>query len=192
MNPKVDAFFARAKQWGTEMEMLREIALSCDLTEELKWRCPCYTMNGRNIVLIHAFKEYCAMLFFKGALLKDPKHILVQQTENVQSARQARFTNAASIRSHASALKSCIKEAIAVEAAGIRIEKKKTGSFPMPDELREAMAKKPALKKAFDALTPGRQRGYLLYFSSAKQPETRRSRIEKYIPIIMEGKGLND
>lgn len=174
------------------MEKLREIALSSDLTEELKWGCPCYTMNGKNIVLIHGFKEYCAMLFFKGALLKDPKHILVQQTENVQSARQARFTTIAGIRSHNSALKACIKEAIALEAAGIKVELKKTASFSMPDEFRDALAKKPALKKAFNALTPGRQRGYLLYFSAAKQPETRRSRIEKYAPFIMDGKGLND
>jgi uncharacterized protein YdeI (YjbR/CyaY-like superfamily) len=192
MNPKVDFFFSKAEKWQKELEKLRMIVLDCDLTEELKWGVPCYTFEKNNIVLIHAFKEYCALLFFKGALLKDNKHILIQQTENVQAARQIRFTNVAEIVKKEKALKAYIYEAIEVEEAGLKVSFKETKEFPMPEEFQKKLDKTPALKKAFYALTPGRQRGYLLYFSQAKQSKTRESRIEKYIPQILKGEGLND
>ncbi|HET6227516.1 MAG TPA: YdeI/OmpD-associated family protein [Bacteroidia bacterium] len=192
MNPKVDFFFQKAKKWQEELEKMREIALDCHLAEELKWGCPCYTYEKNNIVLIHAFKEYCAFLFFKGALLKDPKGILIQQTENVQAARQIRFTNLKEISKLEKELKSYIFEAVKVEESGVKVEFKKTTEFKMPDEFKKKLEKTPKLKKAFEALTPGRQRGYLLHFSSAKQEKTRESRIEKCIPQIMEGKGLDD
>ena len=166
--------------------------LDCALTEELKWGCPCYTFEKTNIVLIHTFKEYCALLFFKGALLNDPEGILIQQTKNVQAARQIRFTNAKEIASRKNALKAYIYEAIEVEKAGLKVELKKTTEFSMPEEFLNKLNKNKALKKAFDALTPGRQRGYLLHFSAPKQSATRASRIEKSIPEIMKGKGLND
>jgi uncharacterized protein YdeI (YjbR/CyaY-like superfamily) len=192
MNPKVDFYFTKAKKWRKELEQLRSIVLDCGLTEELKWGCPCYTLDKKNIVLIHVFKEYCAVLFFKGALLKDAKGILVQQTKNVQAARQMRFTNVQEIVKLEPTLKSYIREAIKVEKEGQEVDLKNTSEFEMPDEFKNQLDKKPALKKAFKALTPGRQRGYLLYFSGAKQSKTRQSRIEKYTQNILDGKGLND
>jgi uncharacterized protein YdeI (YjbR/CyaY-like superfamily) len=192
MNPKVDFYFNKAKKWQEELEQLRIIALDCGLEEELKWGCPCYTLEKSNIVLIHDFKEYCAFLFFKGALLYDPQGILIQQTENVQAARQIRFTNLREIVEMAPILKSYIYEAIEVEKAGLKVELKKTTEFKMVEEFQYKLDKIPALKAAFEALTPGRQRGYLLHFSSAKQAKTREARIEKYIPQILDGKGLDD
>ena len=192
MNPKVDWFFNKATKWQEEYDRLRMIALGCGLTEELKWGCPCYVIEKSNIVLIHGFKEYCAFLFFKGALLKDPKNILIQQTENVQAARQIRFTNLEEIVKMESTLKAYIKEAIKVEKAGLKVPLKKASEFSMPEEFKNVLDATPKLKKAFYALTPGRQRGYLLYFSAAKQPKTRESRVEKYVKKILEGKGLED
>jgi uncharacterized protein YdeI (YjbR/CyaY-like superfamily) len=192
MNPKVDWFFKKDTPWKEEYERLRMIALDCGLTEELKWGCPCYTLEGNNIVLIHGFKEYCAFLFHKGALLKDSKGILIQQTENVQSARQIRFTHVDQIADMETVLKSYIKEAIKLEKAGVKVPLKKTSEFKMPVEFKNVLDATPALKKAFQALTPGRQRGYLLHFASAKLAKTRESRIEKYIPQILKGKGLED
>lgn len=192
MNPKVDFYFTKAKQWQEEIEKLRTIVLDCGLDEELKWGCPCYTNTGSNIVLIHVFKEYCALLFFKGALLNDAKNLLIQQTENVQAARQLRFTTAQEITKKEPFIKAYIYEAIEVEKAGLKVALKKTAAFAMPEEFKNKLAKTSALKKAFEALTPGRQRGYLLYFSQAKQSATREARIEKSIPQIMAGKGLND
>jgi len=192
MNPKVDWYFTKAKKWREELEKLRMIALDCKLTEELKWGCPSYTHEGSNIVLIHSFKDYCAFLFFKGALLKDPKGILIQQTKNVQVARQIRFTSVQEIVKMERVLKAYIKEAIAVEKSGVKADLKKTSEFSMPDEFKIKLKENPDLKTAFYALTPGRQRGYLLYFSSAKQAKTRESRIEKYMKPILKGKGLDD
>jgi uncharacterized protein YdeI (YjbR/CyaY-like superfamily) len=192
MNPKVNWFFDKATEWQKEYRKLRTIALNCGLTEELKWGCPCYTFKGSNIVLIHGFKEYCAFLFFKGALLHDADGILIQQTENVQSARQIRFTDLQQILDMEATLKAYIYEAIEVEKAGLKVELKKTSEFPMPEEFQKALNENPELKSAFEALTPGRQRGYLLHFSQAKQSKTRESRIEKYTPKILEGKGLDD
>jgi uncharacterized protein YdeI (YjbR/CyaY-like superfamily) len=192
MNPKVDWFFNKATKWQEEYDKLRMIVLDCGLTEELKWGCPCYTFEGSNIVLIHGFKEYCALLLMKGALLKDAKGILVQQTENVQAARQIRFTHVDEITDMESILKAYIKEAIKVEKAGVKVPFKKVSEFKMPEEFKNVLDRTPALKKAFYALTPGRQKGYLLHFSSAKQSKTRESRIEKNIPRILKGKGLED
>ena len=192
MNPKVDFFFSKAKQWREEFATLRAIVLDCGLTEELKWGKPCYTLAKSNVVLIHGFKEYCALLFFKGALLKDTKGILIQQTENVQAARQIRFTNVREIVKLEPALKAYIKEAIEVEKAGLEVKYKKTAEFTIPDEFQKKLHETPALKTAFEALTPGRQRGYLLYFSAPKQSKTREARIEKCIPLIFDGMGLND
>ena len=192
MNLKVDFFFDKADQWQEEFRQLRTIILDCDLTEELKWGCPCYTFEGSNIVLIHGFKEYCALLFMKGALMQDPNGILVQQTKNVQSARQIRFASLQEIVGLEAVLKAYIGEAIAVEKAGLEVEWKQPEDFPFPEELIDKLEEVPGLQDAFEALTPGRQRGYLLYFSSAKQSKTRVSRIEKYIPHILEGKGIND
>jgi uncharacterized protein YdeI (YjbR/CyaY-like superfamily) len=192
MNPKVDFFFDKSTTWKKEVEQLRDIILDCGLTEELKWGCPCYTHNNTNIVLIHSFKEYCAVLFFKGALLNDPKGLLIQQSQNVQSARQMRFTDLKEIIKQQRNLKAYVYEAIEVEKAGLKVKLKKTSEYSIPEEFEKRLNKKAALKKAFEALTPGRQRAYLLYFSSAKQQKTREDRIEKYIPLIMEGKGLND
>lgn len=192
MNPKVDFFFTQATKWKKEFEELRKIILDCDLVEELKWGQPCYTFEKNNIVLIHGFKEYCALLFFKGALLKDPKGILVQQTENVQSARQVRFTNIRDIVKLKSTLKAYIYEAVEVEEKGLKVNFKKTSDFKIPEEFQTKLNKLPALKKAFTALTPGRQRAYIFYFSQAKQSKTREARVEKYIPKILEGKGLED
>lgn len=191
-NPKVDWFFKKDTPWQDAYAHMRAIALGCGLTEELKWGCPCYTLDGNNIVLIHGFKEYCAYLFMKGALLKDPKGILIQQTENVQAARQIRFKHADQVIDMQAMLKSYIKQAIKIEKSGEKVELKKTTEFKMPDEFKTALAKNSALKKAFNALTPGRQRGYLLYFSSAKHAKTREARIEKYSKQILSGKGLED
>lgn len=192
VNPKVDAFLRAAKQWRKEFEKLRAIILDCGLTEEFKWMHPCYTLAGSNVVLIHGFKEYCALLFMKGALLKDARGILVQQTENVQAARQVRFTDVREIVEMEPVLKAYIQEAIAAEKAGLKVKLKTTSEFKMPDEFRKKLDAAPALKTAFKALTPGRQRGYLLYFSAAKQSETRAARVEKCAPQILKGKGLND
>ncbi|MCM4164289.1 MULTISPECIES: YdeI family protein [unclassified Arenibacter] len=193
MNPKVvDRFLDRAKKWKPEMTLLREICQDCGLTEEFKWMHPCYTYQGKNIVLIHGFKEYCALLFHKGALLKDTDKILIQQTQNVQSARQIRFTGLQEIMDLKSTIKAYIFEAVEVEKAGLEVPMKKTSEFKIPDEFKEALDKDPDLKTAFQSLTPGRQRGYLLYFSQAKQSATRANRVEKLIPKILQGKGLND
>lgn len=192
MNPKVDFYFSKDNKWQKELKQLREIALDCGLMEELKWGCPCYTFEGSNIVLIHEFKEYCAFLFFKGALLNDPNGILIQQTENVQGARQIRFTNAREIAGMKATLKAYIYEAIEVEKAGLKVKLKKVAEFKVPEEFQKKLDKKPALKTAFKALTPGRQRAYLLYFAAPKLSKTRESRIEKYMPLILKGKGLND
>jgi len=192
MNSKVDFFFDKASKWQKQYEKLRTIILDCGLTEELKWGNPCYTFQNSNIVLIHGFKEYCALLFFKGTLLSDANNILIQQTKNVQSARQIRFTNVNEIVKMAPILKAYIYEAIEVEKAGLKVKLKKTSAFQAPEEFKKKLDKKPALKKAFNALTPGRQRAYILYFSQPKQSKTRESRIEKYIPQIIDGKGLND
>lgn len=192
MNPKVDFYFDKAGKWQKEIEQLRMIALDCGLAEELKWGCPCYTLEKKNIVLIHVFKEYCAFLFFKGALLKDPKKILIQQTPNVQVPRQIRFTSVQQIVKMEPVLKAYIKEAIKVEKAGLKVDLKKTSDFDMPEEFQKKLEKNAALKKAFYALTPGRQRAYLFYFSQAKQPKTREARIEKCTPKMLRGKGLDD
>ena len=190
MNPKVDGLLKKAKKWNEEFETLREIVLESPLTEEVKWGQACYTSDGRNVVLIHGFKEYCALLFFKGALLKDPKGILIQQTENVQSARQIRFTNVREIVEMKPTLKAYIQEAIEVEKAGLKVKLKETSEFKAPEEFQKKLSESPALKKAFAALTPGRQRGYLFYFSAAKQSKTREARVEKCMPQILKGKGI--
>ncbi len=192
MNPKVDEFINKAPKWQEEYKTLRTIVLDCGLTEELKWGVPCYTFEKRNIVLIHGFKEYCALLFVKGALLQDSDGILITQTENVQAGRQIRFTNVQEIARIESIIKKYIIEAIEIEKAGLKVNFKETAEFKTPEELQKKFKEIPALKTAFEALTPGRQRAYILYFSSPKQPKTRESRIEKYIPQILNGKGLND
>jgi uncharacterized protein YdeI (YjbR/CyaY-like superfamily) len=191
-NPKADFFFNKAKKWQEEYKELRTIILSCGLQEEVKWGVPCYTLEGKNIVLIHGFKEYCAILFHKGVLLKDPKKLLIQQTENVQGARQMRFTSLAEIVKLKTTIKAFVKAAVEIEESGEKVPMKKTAEFSMPDEFKKALSHDKNLKKAFDTLTPGRQRGYLLYFSSAKQAKTREERIEKYYDKILKGKGLDD
>ncbi len=191
-NPKVDFFFDKANKWQEEYKTLRTIILDCGLTEEFKWMHPCYTYQGSNIVLIHGFKEYCAILFMKGALLKDPKHLLIQQTENVQSGRQIRFTNVREIVKLKTSLKAYIKEAIEVEKAGLKVNLKKTSEYKMPVEFQKKLDENPALKDAFEALTPGRQRAYLYYFSQPKLSKTRESRVEKCVELILDGMGLND
>lgn len=192
MNPAVDFYFNKTKNWQEEIKQLRMIVLDCRLTEELKWGVPCYTFQKRNIVLIHVFKEYCALLFFKGALLKDANDILIQQTENVQAARQIRFTNIREIMKMEKTLKAYIYEAIEVEEAGLKVKLKKTSEFKVPEEFKNKLGEKPALKTAFEALTPGRQRAYIFYFSQPKQSKTLQSRVKKSIPQILDGKGLND
>lgn len=192
MNPKVNFFFEKATQWKEEFEKLRTIALSTELVEDLKWGCPCYTYEGKNIFLIHGFKEYCALLFFKGALLKDPDHILIQQSKNVQAARQIRFTNVEQINDLQDILRQYMFEAVEIEESGAKVEMKKTKEFEIAKEFQEKLDQDPALEEAFKALTPGRQRAYLLHFFSAKQSKTREARIEKCIPQIMDGIGLND
>ena len=191
-NPKVDFYFIKEKQWQEEIKKLRTIILDCQLTEELKWGVPCYTFQNSNIALIHVFKEYCAVLFVKGALLKDTRDILIQQTENVQAARQIRFTNLQEIVEMGPILKEYIYEAIEVEKAGLKVNYKKATEFSIPDEFQNKLDDNLALETAFYALTPGRQRAYLLYFSAPKQPKTRVSRVEKCMPQILNGKGLND
>jgi uncharacterized protein YdeI (YjbR/CyaY-like superfamily) len=191
-NPKVDWFFGKAKKWQEETRKLRMIILDCGLTEELKWGCPCYTLQKSNIVLIHVFKEYCALLFFKGALLKDADGILIQQTKNVQAARQIRFTSVREVVQMEPILKAYIHEAIAVEKAGLKVKLKKTSDFTIPEEFQSKLDAIPALKTAFDALTPGRQRAYLFHFAAPKQSKTRTSRVEKCMQQILNGKGLND
>jgi uncharacterized protein YdeI (YjbR/CyaY-like superfamily) len=192
MNPKVDWFFDKATKWQKEYEKLRKIILECGLIEELKWGQPCYTFQNTNIVLIHGFKEYCALLFFKGVLLNDPNGILIQQTENVQVARQVRFTNVREIVKMERILKAYIYEAIEVERAGLKVKLKKTSEFKIPVEFQNKLDKMPALKKAFDKLTPGRQKAYIFYFSQPKLLKTRESRVEKYLKKILNGKGLDD
>jgi uncharacterized protein YdeI (YjbR/CyaY-like superfamily) len=192
MNPKVNWFFDKDTPWKESYEKLRSVVLDCGLTEELKWGCPCYTIDKKNVVLIHGFKEYCALLFHKGALLKDKAGILIQQTENVQSARQIRFKGVHDIVKLERSLKAYIHEAMEVEKAGLKVALKKPSGFQMPEEFALKLKSSPALKKAFNALTPGRQRGYLLYFSAAKQSKTRAARIDKNVDRIMAGKGLED
>ena len=192
MNPKVDEFINNAKSWQEEYEKLRTIVLECNLEEDYKWMHPCYTFQGNNIVLIHGFKDYCALLFFKGALLKDANGILVQQKENVQSGRQIRFTNSQEIVELKAILKTYILEAIEVEKAGLKVELKKTSDYQIPEEFQDKLDEIPAMKTAFEALTPGRQRAYIFHFSQTKQSKTRESRIEKWIPNILIGKGLLD
>ena len=191
-NPKVDWYFKKPRKWKEEINILRDIILSSGLNEELKWGCPCYTHEDKNIILIHVFKEYCAVLFFKGALLKDQENILIQQTKNVQSGRQMRFISLAEVKEMKPLLKAYIKEAINAEKAGLKVEFKKTAEYDMPEEFQIRLDEDAALKKAFYALTPGRQRGYLLYFSAAKQSKTREARVEKYIIHILNGKGMDD
>jgi len=191
-NPKVDFYFDKAEKWHDELEKLRSIVLDCGLTEELKWGCPCYTFQEANIVLLHVFKEYCAVLFFKGALLDDGEGVLVQQTKNVQAARQMRFANIHEIVANEKILNSYIREAVEVEKAGFKVELKKTSEFPVAQEFQRKLDTNPKLKTAFEALTPGRQRAYLLHFSAPKQSKTRESRVEKYTRQILNGKGLND
>ena len=191
-NHKVDFFFDKAEKWQKEFEKLRTIILDCGLDEDLKWGQACYSFQEGNVVLIHGFKEYCALLFFKGALLNDPDGILIQQTENVQSARQIRFTNVEEIVKKERAIKAYIYEAIEVEKAGLKVKMKETSDFKMPEELQHKLNKNPAFRKAFETLTPGRQRAYIFYFSQPKQSKTREARIEKYMDQILDGKGLND
>lgn len=191
-NPKVDFFFNKPSKWQKEYQQLRTIILDCGLHEDLKWGQPCYTLGRKNIVVIHGFKEYCAMLFFKGVLLKDPNKILIQQTEHVQGPRQVRFTSLKEIVKLKNVLKSYVYEAIEVEKAGLKIKLKKPSEYPVPEEFEKRLKKNHALKKAFGELTPGRQRGYLLFFAQAKQASTREARIEKYIPKILKGKGMDD
>jgi uncharacterized protein YdeI (YjbR/CyaY-like superfamily) len=192
MNPKVDFYFDKTSKWQSALEQLRKIALDCQLTEELKWGTPCYTLEGKNIVLIHDFKEYCAFLFFKGALLSNADGILMQQSKNVQAQRQIRFTDVKEIVEQQAILKAHIYEAIEVEKAGLEVKFKKTEEFTLVEEFQKKLDELPNLKIAFEALTPGRQRAYMLHFSSPKQSKTRESRVEKCIPQILEGKGLND
>ena len=191
-NPKVDKFISRAGKWHEEFKKLRTIILDCGLTEELKWGCPCYTLENRNVVLMHGFKEYCALLFFKGALMNDNEGILVQQTRNVQAGRQIRFTNVREITGMKSVLKDYINNAIEVEKSGLKVKMKKTSDYKVPEELQYKLDKIPELRKAFYALTPGRQRGYIYYFSQPKLSNTREARVEKYMKHIIDGKGLND
>jgi uncharacterized protein YdeI (YjbR/CyaY-like superfamily) len=192
MNPKADFYFDKEKKWQNEIKQLRTIVLDCGLTEELKWGCPCYTFQKSNIVLIHVFKEYCALLFFKGALLNDANGILIQQTENVQAARQVRFTSTREIVEMEATIKAYVYEAIELEKAGLKVSLKKTEEFKMPEEFKNKLDQMPALKTAFEALTPGRQRAYKLYFSAPKQSKTRGLRVEKCVDQILNGKGLND
>jgi uncharacterized protein YdeI (YjbR/CyaY-like superfamily) len=192
MNPKVDGFLRKAKTWRDEFEKLRAIALDCRLAEDLKWGKPCYALDGGNVVLIQGFKEYCALLFFKGALLKDPQGLLVKPGENTQASRQIRFTKAAEIAKQKTVLKAYVRQAIEVEKAGLKVPHQKTADLTVPDEFRRQLDKSRALKTAFEALTPGRQRAYILYFAGAKQSQTRASRVEKCLPQILRGKGLAD
>ncbi|SEO06290.1 Uncharacterized conserved protein YdeI, YjbR/CyaY-like superfamily, DUF1801 family [Duganella sp. CF517] len=192
LNPKVDAYVERLKNWVDEVRELRAVCLDRGLVEDLKWGVPCYTLDGRNVALIHSFKEYCALLFFKGALMKDAKGILIKQTDNVQAARQVRFKNVGEIRKLKAVLKAYLAEAVKVEASGLKVEFKKTEEFSVPEEFQAKLDEMLDLKTAFEALTPGRRRAYLLHFSSAKQSKTRTARVIKAIPDILSGKGLDD
>ncbi len=192
MSPSVDAFLARQGQWRAAFEKLRAIVCETGLTEDLKWGKPCYALEGRNVVLIHGFKEYCALLFHKGALLTDPDHVLIQQTENVQAARQIRFTSVQEVIDLEDTVRSYLREAIEVERAGLKVPLKKTADFKLPDELASALSASPTLQAAFAALTPGRQRAYIFHFSQPKLPKTRASRVEKNLPRILAGLGLDD
>lgn len=191
-NPKIDEYINESKNWRDEFIKLRMTVLDCDLNEELKWGVPCYTFQNKNIVLIHGFKEYCALLFFKGVLLKDAEGILIKQTENVQAGRQIRFTDVRGIVEMETVLKAYVHEAIEIEKAGLKVNLKKTAEFKIPEEFQRKLNEIPALKTAFDALTPGRQRAYILHFSAPKQSKTRESRIEKCMRQILDGKGLDD
>lgn len=192
MNPEIDDFMDRQERWQKEFRKLRQIVLACGLAEELKWGQPCYTLGGKNVVIIHGFKDYCALLFIKGALMQDPQGLLIQQTEHVQAGRQIRFTAVAEIEALEATLRAYVQEAIRVETAGLRVEKKKTSDFPVPEEFQSRLDEDPALQSAFEALTPGRQRGYLFHFSQPKQSKTRASRVDKCIPRIFDGLGLDD
>jgi uncharacterized protein YdeI (YjbR/CyaY-like superfamily) len=192
MSPKVDSFLKRQDHWRAEFEKLRDILLDCGLDEDLKWGQPCYSVDGKNVILMHGFKEYCAVLFPKGVLLEDTKGVLVQQTENVQSARQIRFTNVKQIEKLAKTIKAYVYEAVEVERSGVKVPMKETKDFKMPVELKSALDGSKALKKAFEALTPGRQRAYMLFIGQAKQAKTREARVEKYVEKILDGKGLDD
>ncbi|WP_127529407.1 YdeI/OmpD-associated family protein [Paenibacillus kobensis] len=192
LHPKVDLFMIKARKWQEEYENLRRIVLDCGLDEDYKWMHPCYTFQNKNIVLIHGFKDYCALLFHKGALLKDPQSILIQQTENVQAARQIRFTSAHEIVEMESILKSYIQDAIEVEKAGLAVPFKKNTDYEIPAEFQIKLDEIPALRTAFESLTPGRQKGYLFYFSQAKQSKTREARVDKYLQHILDGKGMDD
>jgi uncharacterized protein YdeI (YjbR/CyaY-like superfamily) len=190
--PEVEANQGQRQPWAEEFEKLRSILRECGLTEDFKWRHPCYTFNGDNVVLIHGFKDYCALLFFQGALLKDPDRVLVRQTENVQEGRQIRFTNLRQITEREPIIKSFVQEAIEIEKSGLKVIKKTTADYPVPKEFAKKLSEKPELKTAFEALTPGRQRAYLFYFAQAKQTATRTARVEKCLPNILKGKGLDD
>lgn len=192
MNPKVDFYFSKSRQWQEELSRLRKIILDCGLAETLKWGVPCYTFQHANIVLMHVFKQYCAVLFFKGALLDDANGILTQQTEHVQAARQVRFTNIKEVVDQEAVLRAYVYEAIEIEKAGLKVVLKETAAFKMPEELQIKLTADGALKTAFEKLTPGRQRAYILYFAAPKQTKTRETRIDKSIPQIFAGKGLND
>ncbi len=192
MNPKVNFYFEKAGKWKAEVDKLRNLVLETGLTEDLKWGCPCYTLGKANVVLIHDFKEYCALLFFKGALMQNEDGLLIQQTENVQSARQMRFANFQEVTDRELIIKARIFEAIEVEKAGLKVELKKTKDFEVPEEFQAVLDENSEIKTAFEALTPGRQRAYLFHFGQAKQSKTREARIEKFIPKILEGKGLDD
>lgn len=192
MNPKVNFYFEKAGKWKAEVDKLRNLVLETGLTEDLKWGCPCYTLGKANVVLIHDFKEYCALLFFKGALMQNEDGLLIQQTENVQSARQMRFANFQEVTDREAIIKVRIFEAIEVEKAGLKVELKKTKDFEVPEEFQAVLDENSEIKTAFEALTPGRQRAYLFHFGQAKQSKTREARIEKFIPKILEGKGLDD
>ena len=192
MNRRVDVFIKSAKQWQGEFKALREMALASGLTEDLKWGHPCYTLDGTNVFLIHGFKEYCAILFMNGAIMKDPKKLLIAQTKNVQAARQLRFTNLAEITKKKAVIKSYIKEAIALEETGVKVPVKKAADFVVPKEITAKFKNHPGLAVAFKKLTPGRQRAYVLHFSAAKQEKTLEARITKSVPAILKGKGLNE
>ncbi|MBX7051627.1 MAG: YdeI/OmpD-associated family protein [Flavobacteriales bacterium] len=192
MNTQAENFFQKKSKWHDEYNLLRTIVLKCKLEEDFKWKHPCYTLDGNNVVLIHGFKDYCALLFFKGVLMKDPKSLLIQQTKNVQDRRQMRYTSVEEITQQSKVIEAYIREAVTVEKSGVKVTFKKTNEFEIPEELSRQLKMDPAFRKAFESLTPGRQRGYLLYISSAKQSSTRESRIEKYYEHILAGKGLDD
>jgi uncharacterized protein YdeI (YjbR/CyaY-like superfamily) len=192
LNPKVDAFIGKAKKWKKELELLRSIVLDCGFDEEIKWGHPCYTVDGKNLFVLQGFKDYCAIMFFKGALLNDPKRILIKTGENTQAGRQLRFTDIAQIVKIEKTIKLYVREAAAVEKAGLKVERKKTSDYAIPEEFKVHLDKNPALKTAFESLTPGRQRAYLLFFSSAKQSQTREARVAKFVPKILKGKGMDD